>query len=173
MTTLKELIREDRNYKSARRALDNVKKNFISRDILDELFTLQASRGVSALRPNKILQSSLHVLLDTSTQEIATRSRATTIKMTALRSLLSLEQVIDPLRKYLLIRYRKKFKAHGISGVTNEKNAVEDIMRLFYKEKRELDYIVKICDLVIEDTDAAGWGLKRISDTLEQASKDK
>ena len=79
MTTLKDLIREDRNYKTSKRALENVKKNFISQDILDELFALQAARGVSALRTNKILQSSLHVLLNASTQEIATRSRATTI----------------------------------------------------------------------------------------------
>lgn len=172
-TSLRDSIREDRTYKSAKKALDTIRQEFNNEEILNELFSLQASRGVSALSPKKILESSLKVLLNSSTQEMAVRSRVTTIKMTALRSILQLDQVIEPLRNYILINFHSQMKAEGISGVTNQRKAIDNYLKLFIREKRDLDYIIKIADLVIEDTDAAGWGLKRIQETLDQASKDR
>jgi len=165
-------VREDPVYIRSRRGLENLKKTIEVENILNELFSMHASRGVTALRPNVVLQSSVAVLLKSTTQEITVRSRATTIKMTVLRVLLKLDQTIDPLRKYILVTYQKEFKELGI-GVTNQKNSTENILSPFLNFKRQLDSVLRIADLVIEDIDSAGWGLKRIQETIEQSSRDR
>lgn len=171
--SLKAEIKKDQVYVSAKKSLDNLKNSIEPKEILNELFAMQASRGVSALSPKKILQSSLHVMLNASTQEIAVRSRATTIKMQALRALLSLDQIIDPLRKYILVNYRQQMKDEGSTNITAQRMVCDDILKMFIREKLELDTIVQIADMVISDIDAAGWSLKRISDTLEQSARDR
>jgi hypothetical protein len=171
--SLSKKIKNDKQYLRAMRSLDALKEDLDSKSIIAELFSLQASRGVSALRPNKILQSAQHVLIDSSVQEIAVRSRTTTIKMSALRSLLTIEQVTDPLRKYIMYQYGGDLKADGYTTVAAQKSALDNLLKVFIKEVRDLEYILKIADLVLEDVDAAGWNLSRIEKVIESSRKDR
>lgn len=171
--SISKTLKKDSRYIKAMNVLSELKADMDTKKVLDELFILHPSRGVSALRPNQIMESSVATLLKSTTQEIATRSRVTTVKMTALRSLLSIEEIVDPLRKYLLTKYSATLKEYGYSTVSSQRAAVDSALKLFLDETRSLNYILKIADLVIEDVDSAGWGLKRISDTLEQVKKDR
>ena len=153
--------------------LDNLKESLDTKATMNELFSLQASRGIAALSPRKILRSSLTVLLESTTQEVAIRSRVTTIKMSSLRTLLALENIIAPLRKYIISTYGHEMKNQGYTTVSAQKSYVDNIMKLFLQLQTEIDYLMKVSDLVLGDVDSASWALKRVQEVLEQSSRDR
>ncbi len=171
--SVKVILRADAVYKRAKRALENSLEGMDVDRVTQELFSLHASRAVSALKPAKILQSRAATLIDSSVQEIAVRSRITTIQMTTLRSLLTLEEIIDPLRKYVMHTYGNAMKLEGHSTLAAQKASVDTYLKLFINRKRKLDYILKISDLVLADVDSAGWSLKRIQETLETLTRER
>lgn len=166
-------LKADDTYLRAKKVLDSIKENVNTDDIIKELFSLHASRGVAALRPNKILQSALHHVVNSTAQELTVRSRVTTIKMNALASLLKIEEVLDPLKKYALSKYGNKLKDRGHKTLASQRAAIDSALKVFTTETRRMDYVIKIADLVMSDVDSANWGLKRIADVLEQSSKDR
>jgi len=166
-------LKRDRRYRSSQKALTRLLEGVDYEANAAELFSLHATRGVSALNPKRVLHGAAAVVIKASVEEMAVRSRAVTIKMVSLKSLLTLDEMIEHLRKYLISSYSDRMKAEGYTTITDKKTVVDVTLRAFIDAKRQLDYVVTLADLIIEDTDAASWSMKRISDTLGQNLKDR
>lgn len=141
--------------------------------LIKELNTLHLSREATQLDSDSFHRGSVRKLNDASIDEIGCRSRATAIKIEALRVELDLVKTSSYLKKYIGTKYAKSFKKAGYTRVNDQKNALDVYLRKFVELGKDLDYVMKIADLVIEDVDAAGWGMKRMSETMAQVRKDR
>ena len=167
------VIREDKTYKRSKKQLERIMADVDVKLLVQELFSLQTTRGVTALSSKKIIQDAMRILIDSSVSEIAVRSRCTTIKMQSLQALIEIEELHSHLTKYLLAKYAKQMKSEGHSTITAQRGQVDVYLRAFIEVKRNLEYITKMADLVVSDVDQAGWALKRIQEALDSTKKDR
>lgn len=171
--SVSEIIGEDEVYKRLHKRLGRITSQVDVKAYSQELFSLQTSRAVSALKTKAILRDSLRIIIDSSVDEIATRSRASTIKLSTLQALLQVEDLLTHLNKYLLSKYAKHLRDRGFSTITAQRAQIDVYLREFIEAKRNLEGIMKMTDIVCEDVDNVSWGLKRIQDAIETSNKDR
>lgn len=169
MTSIKDLLKEDKVYKKYTKRLSTLK----SKDEvwLHELESLHARRGIRALNSNSLLQSSLKITIDSNIDNQAVRSRCVEIKIAALKQLLLLKESIDYLKKYISSKYHSKLQ--DIGNMTERRAYVELLLSPLIKQEERIKMVTKIAEEVIEDCDASGWALSRINSALEMKSKDR
>lgn len=166
-------IKEDNQYKKAIKILEGLEQ-LVNPDLLiKELRDIQISRNVVSLKTKKLMQNATKIIADSSLDEIGSRSRATTIKVDVLTVQMDLNETYSYLKRYLMTKYAKQLKKAGYSRVNDQKMFIERLLKNFISLKENLETVMKVADVIIEDVDAAGWGLKRISETLEQLSRDR
>ena len=173
MSEISTVIREDSVYKRSKKRLNSIMENIDIKMLTNELFSLHNSRVAATLKTQVIIRDSVQEITGSTVDEIATRSRCTTIKMTALKSLLDIEEITRHLSKYILSKYAKQLKANGDTTITAQKATVDVYLRLFIESKNQLEGLMKLVDLVLDDVDQTSYGLSRIEKVLELASKDR
>lgn len=137
-----------------------------------ELSNMHASRAVRALNTKKMLASSQVTLLDVQIQEIGFRSRAVAIKMAVLGEMLTRDEIVSKVRKYILTTYAEDLK-ESFKTLTAQKSYIEVLLEPYTKLSTHMSHVLKLADLVIEDLDQASWGLKNIKETLELGNKER
>lgn len=169
MTSIKDLIKEDKVYLKYTKRLSSLK----SKDEvwLHELESLHARRGIRALNSNALLQSSLKISIDSNIDNQAVRSRCVEIKISALKQQLLLRESIEYLKKYISSKYSSKLQSIG--NMTERKAYVELILSPIIKQEERIKMVTKIADEVIGDCDSAGFALLRINEALNMKSKDR
>lgn len=172
-TSLQDVVREDKTYRVSKRRLERVMQNIDIKILIRELFTLQTTRASGALKGNQVIRSAMRTVIDGAAEEMAVRSRCTTVKMTALQALVEIEELVSHLTKYLLSRYVARLKAEGFTTITAQKAQVEVYLRLFVEAKKNLEYLMKMADLVIADIDQSSYAWRRIEDAIETSKKDR
>ncbi|QXV74200.1 hypothetical protein [Rhizobium phage RHEph12] len=170
--TLINIVREDQTYRKAKKQFDLLLQDVDTKSLIHELFTLQTSRNVNTLN-RKVLQDALRKIVDASVDEILTRSRATTIKMQALQALIAIEEITSHLSKYLLAKYNKQMKMEGHTTITAQRAQVDVYMRRFLETKKQLEYVDKLANMVVEDIDQSSYSLRRITDAIDMGRKDR
>lgn len=172
-SSISELIREDSTYRRSKKRLEIIMEDIDFKMLKTELFSLHSSRGSTILKGSIVVRDSVRVLIDSSVDEISVRSRATTIKMQALVALTDIEELVSHLSKYLLSKYAKQMKSNGETTITAQRSTVDVYIRIFIEQKKALEGLMKLADLVMTDIDQASYSLSRIKDALELASKDR
>lgn len=170
---LTKTIREDKTYKRAKKRLDLIKGQLDLDLLITELFSLQTNRASAAIKKSRVLRDSLSVIIESSVDEISTRSRATTIHMQCLQALLEIDEITSHLSKYIMSRYASALKDEGATTITAQKATIEVILRLFYEPKKKLETIMKMASLVQEDIDKSSYSLSRVQNAVEVSSKDR
>lgn len=170
--TLINIVREDKTYRTAKKRFELLIQDVDAKALTQELFTLQTSRNVNTLS-RKILQDALTRIVHASVDEILTRSRATTIKMSALQALIAIEELTSHLSKYIMAKYNKQMKAEGHTTITAQRAQVDVYMRRFLEVKKQLEYVDKLANMVVEDIDQSSYSLKRITDAIDMGRKDR
>ena len=170
---LTSIVRENKIYIRSKKSLERIMADVDYKQFMQELFTLQTNRGVTALRSKKIIHDSVRVLIDSNVDEIATRSRATTISMSCLQALLEIEELYSHLNKYLLSNYAAQLKKEGHTTITAQRAQIDVYLRVFLETKRNLEYTMKMAEMVFKDIDQASYGLMRIQEALETTKKDR
>lgn len=168
-----DTIREDKSFRRAKTQFTRIMDGIDLKMLLIELNSLHVSRGVTAIKTSQVVQDALRIIIDSSVDEISVRSRATTIKMTCLQASLEVEELVSYLSKYILSRYTKHLKEEGATTITAQKALIEVILRQFIEARKKLEAVMKIADLVTTDIDQASYGLSRIQNAIETASKDR
>ena len=169
-TTLKALLKEDPVFVKKVKAITKMKM----KDELwaEEIENLHVSRGIRALNTTALLQSSVHVGIESNIENQAVRSRCVEIKMRALKQILTFEETAKYLKKYIGAKYARQLKK-SYGTITERKATIDYALNEIDNLVERLKFVVKIADVVIEDTDAAGYSLHRIGTLLEQKSKDR
>lgn len=170
---LTSTVREDKTYRRSKKQLERIMADVDIKQYVSELFSLQTNRGVTALRGKKIVHDSVNILINSNVDEISTRSRATTINMSCLQALMEIDEIYSHLSKYLLSRYATSLRNEGHTTITAQKAQVEVYLRQFVEVKRNLEYTMKLTDMVTKDIDQASFGLMRIQEALDSAKKDR
>lgn len=170
--TLLELIKEDPRVV---RGLKSLKQSELDLDgLTKELMGLHSSRSLRALSRKKILASSATILIDSTLQEAAFRSRAVEIQANVLYQSMKKDEIFTTLRKYILSRYKKSLEKKGFKSLTSQRDYVSAmIFDKYLTESRQMENLLKIAELVIGDIDASGWGLKRIEEVLTNLNKER
>lgn len=136
-----------------------------------ELTDLQVSRGVGALTVTGLLANSKHESLTSNIDNQRIRSRCSVIKIYALKQVVVIEETLKYLRKYILYKFADELKVY--STLAAKKNAIELVLERPAQMLDRLNAVIKIADIVIEDSDQAGFTLKRIGDVLAITARDK
>ena len=166
-------IESSRSYVRAKTILKRSKQNIDIDSLVDELMALHASRDIVTTTSKKFRKKNGNAIIDVSVSETGARSRVTTIKIKALREKMIMEKTINPLRKVLTAQFQDKLKAAGYTTLTSQKELIDVVMRHLKTFNTDLDYLMKICDVLVEDMDSAGWSLKRIGDDLASLRNDR
>ncbi len=167
------VVREDKTYKRSKKRLEIIMQDIDIKALINEIYSLHVTRGVTALSGRKIVQDSMRILINSSVEEIAARSRCTSIKLSVLQALIDIEELHSHLSKYILSKYAGQMRQDGHTTITSQKAQVDVYLRQFIEIKRNLENIMKMADLVLTDVDAAGWSLKRIQEALDSSKKDR
>lgn len=139
---------------------------------IDEMMGLHSKRGIRALNTTALLQSSVHVSIDTTIDNQAVRSRVVELKMRAFQKLLIVDEKLDRLIRYVQAHYAAVLATEA-KTLADRKAIVQDQLRDVIKVKKRLEGVMKLADMVIEDCDAAGYSSLRINQMLELKSKDR
>lgn len=168
--SLKEKLREDMLYvKNMRRVL---KMQMKDEQWSDEISSLHVRRDIRALNSKELLQSAQRRMIDSNVDNQAVRSRCVEIQMMALKQKIVFEEIVTDLRKYLTAKYGSYLKSKY--GSAPERRAViENSLSKAVRMIDRLDHVIKLAGLVIADSDAAGFTLKRIGDVLEIKARDR
>lgn len=137
---------------------------------IEELVSLQVSRGVGALTTSGLLSNSQMESLDSNINNQMIRSRSAVIKIQALRQIVVIDESLKYLRKYLSYKYDDELKRY--KTVAAKRNAVELTLEKAVNMSDRLSGVIKIADVVLEDSDSAGFTLKRIGDVLALKARD-
>lgn len=168
-----EIIRQDPTYKKSKKQLTSI-MSYIDIDMLiQELSSLHSSRASPKLKTQVVIRDSVHEIVNSSVDEIATRSRCTTIKLTVLQAKLKVESLHKHLSKYLLSKHAVSLKKAGDTTITAQRATVDVYLRLFIEARDSLENLMKLVDIVLEDIDQTSFGLSRIKDAIELAAKDR
>lgn len=133
-----------------------------------ELYHLQLNRDLR--RPNiarDMLQESQHTIISADMQHAAYRSRATEIRMQCYEVSDLLDQIIRDSRDYLFSQYPNELKNSGYTTRDARLNAVDHVLTVFRRRKRELDRVVELARFVVEDIDKASFTMTHVIDVLE------
>lgn len=168
-----EIIRQDPQYKKFKKLLNTTMSDIDIDMLIKELSTLHISRVSPKLKTQVVIRDSVNELVNSSVDEIGTRSRCTTIKMTALQAKLNIDEYYRHLSKYLLSKHGAALKKSGDTTLTAQKATVDVYLRLFIEARNSLENLMKLVDIVLEDIDQASFGLSRIKDVIELAARDR
>lgn len=139
---------------------------------IEEIENLHVSRGIRALNVTALLESSIYNSIESNIDNQAVRSRCVELKIRALKQVTVIEELTTKLKKYILNKYGNHLK-RKYSTLNERKAAVDYIVVDAEQRIDKLKFVVKLCDIVIDDCDSAGYTLMRIGNMLEQKSKDK
>lgn len=173
MSETADIIRNDPTYKRSKKRLNKIMENIDMDMLVKELSSLHNSRVSPRLKTQVVIRDSVHEIINSSVDEIATRSRCTTIKLTALQAKLDIDELYLHLSKYLLSKHGNHLKKSGDTTLTAQKATVDVYLRLFIQARNSLENLMKLVDIVLHDIDQASYGLSRIKDVIELASKDR
>lgn len=165
-----KLLREDKKYKVIKKACKDADKDVDA--WMNELFSMHTARGIRALNSSAVLASAQRTVIDTGLDNQTIRSRAVEINMRALRQKLFVSEKLDMLRRYLLAQYSQDL-AEEYKTLTDRKNAVDSVLSGLHTTVKRLEGAEKIANLLVEDCDAAGYTLQRITEVLKMKSVDK
>lgn len=169
LKSLRKILKTDEVFmKRYRRVLDMKMQD---EKWYEEIESLHLSRGMRTLKSGELLQSSQKVGIDNNLENQYVRSRCVEIKVRALRQVVGFEEASDSLKKYVMHRYAKRLGR--FKTVTERKAEVDYALMEVDKLIKRLNFIVKICDIIIADVDAAGYTLHRVGELLEQKRKDR
>lgn len=163
---------KDPRFKQYKKVSDRVSSLIDPDELFEELLALHQSRKITKLKAKDFLRNHSRVI-ESTVDESSKRSRCTTIKILALRQYMVLKDADSAIRKYLSAKYAKKLKASGRTTLTAQKGYIDARLSDHSGLLDRIDMVMKTADMVIEDIDASGWGLKRISDSIDQAIRDK
>lgn len=170
---LVDVVREDKTYRVSKRRLERTMQDIDIRMLVTELFTLQTSRMSGALKGSQVIRSATRIVIDGASEEMAVRSRCTTIKMSALQALVDIEELVSHLTKYLMSRYAGQLRSGGFTTITAQKAQIDVYLRLFVEAKKNLEYLMKMATLVSDDIDQGSYAWRRIEDAIESSKKDR
>lgn len=170
MKELKLALKEDKIYT---RQISKINKIELKDEFwVEELENLHVSRDIRALNSRDLLQNSQAIALNNNINNQAVRSRCVEIKIRALKQLTVFENSRDLLKKYIPAKYSAALK--GAASTAHERRDVIDHILFGVSDKIErMAHVVKLCDIIIDDCDQAGWTLNRINVLLDQRSKEK
>ena len=170
MKNLKLALKEDQIY--LRKMQRITRMELKDESWLEELERLHAARDIRSLNSRALLQSSQKIAIDNNIDNQSVRSRCVEIKIRALKQLVAYQNTMKFLKKYIPAKFAKAIKSHG--GTMTERKAIVDYLLNDLSELIDrLDHVVHICDVIIEDCDAAGYMLLRVGSMLDQRSRDK
>jgi hypothetical protein len=161
-------IKSDKRYKRLEAHLAELPLYQIPTDkYLTEIENLHKSRNVrylSAGQP-KFIES----LVEASLKEQATRSRLVEISVTCLKAIRALERATENLSDYCLLTYSDIIK---FARTKDERvRIINLVLRPFHKFLNEVETLKATCDLVIQDIDKSGYGLKLVVDAHIAATR--
>jgi hypothetical protein len=162
----------DPRFIKAKKILQRIEKTIEPDSLITELFSLHQTRTISKIATKDFMNNHYRIV-DSSVDEISKRSRCTYIKMSALKHKALLDETETMLRKYLLSKYSVDIKNKGHTSIAAQRSYVDSKLKDFSSFVAKLNLVMDTADLVIQDVDAAGWGLKRIADTVAMLHKDK
>lgn len=166
------MFSKNKYFKANQRILKRAISQIDPDAVIKEITSLHTTRGLSSTKRRDFFKDNSRVI-DASLDEISKRSRLTTLKLSCLKIKSDVEIANSNLRKYLLSKYAPKLKSSGHTTQTAQRAYVEQEMKESLSFVKSLDMVMDMCDIVINDIDQAGWGLKRIQASLEQASRDR
>lgn len=166
---LKIALKEDNVFRRSMKKFEDIDKDVDK--WLDEIQSLHVRRGVRALSTGRLLESAQVIAIDTDIDEMAISSRVTEIKARALRQILTIDETLERLKKYVRFKYATILA--GEKTVTERKAIVEDILHSAIGAKRRLEGVMKMGDLVLDDAKQASYGLSRINAILVARQKER
>lgn len=153
--------------------LNRIKKMKMKDELwVEELESLQVSRGIRSLNTTALLQSSVHNGIESNIDNQTVRSRCTEIKMKAMKQMVALKEAEKTLRSYITHKYNSRLNKLG-SSVTERKQLVDFSLHKISIIIEKLEFVIKLADVVIDDCDAAGYTLHRIGILLDSKAKDR
>lgn len=155
-------------------SLRRLKKTNLDLQMLQrEMMTMHSARGSRALKTKKVLGSSAAVLVDATTLDMTYRSRCTEIRASVLSEKLERDEVLTALRKYIMTKFNKALVQAGFKNITQQKSYVDVLLESYTSTSRRMDHVLQIAQLISDDIDQSGWGLKLIKEVLEALSKER
>jgi hypothetical protein len=139
---------------------------------ISEIESMQINRGLRSLNTSALLQSSVKIGIDSNLDNQLIRSRCTEIKMKAMKQSVLIEETSAYIKAYVSNKYATSLKKVA-STVTERKQFMDYILQPIERIKDKLSFVIKLCDAIIEDCDAAGHTLYRIGLLLDSKAKDK
>lgn len=163
MTTFKELLSGDSEFKRYRHIVGTIKQSLILDAILDEAKFLHASRKARTLHAKKMSPDALR---DAILQELSNRSR-----LVELRSLLSRQYELlgvanETIKKHLRVRYSEDLSERARTAA--ERTLIVDkVLAVPVRLKSEIAGVIEVIDSYIKDIDSASYALRNSVDLLK------
>lgn len=170
--SLQAALENDPIYLRVIRKLDGMMSVTDLEQLVEEIETQQATRGIRTLSVKKILSNQKRQMLEAELQNQGYRSRTIEIKMRVVRISFQFSETLGTLKKYISSNYASIIRENATTQ-QDRNNYVEALFMSYNTFCNELDMVHELCEIIISDYDAAGWSLKRIQDTLQLAAKDR
>lgn len=170
MASLRSTIAKDRTVRNNWKRLQRTALDLEA--LRQELSAMHASRPVRIMSTKMVLQSSATNITDSTLADMTSRSRAVAVKIDVLNELLVRKRIMSVLKKYIFTEYSKELKSN-FSTVAAQKSFIDVMLDKQIQVSEDMEQLITIADLVIEDIDQSGWGLKRIQETLATLSKER
>lgn len=137
---------------------------------VEEITSLQITIPLRSLNTSNLLSNIQHILIENNLETQASRSRVVQLKMKAMKEHLTIKQALNRLRSFIIAEYSEFLPSPSI---TEKRNYVDSILEKWRKREEDLEFVIKIADVVIDDCNQCGFTLKRIQELLEQKVHDK
>lgn len=160
-----EVLREDDMYVRLRKALREGQYSVNTDEMLNELETLHASRGIRKYKYGEFMASAQKKLIDAAMQDQAHRSRAAELQMKCIRLSSQLTDVITALRDHFSVTYSEELSSH--KTVKERDSVLNKVLDRGVQMVNQLNRVVSVADYLVEDIDKASFALKHVIEVLK------
>lgn len=173
INTFKAAIKEDANVKKLRLLLKKGAFSIKAEARIQELKTMHTTRKVRQLKFKEVVKDMQTHLGEAVIDSQTTRSRAVEIKTACTEISMTLEDHLKKLTKFLKITYATQLRASGYTTVTAQSDAVNNIPTIAnaYTHLRDIEKVIKICDLLIDDIDKSYFNLQLLTRVFEVSTR--
>lgn len=143
------------------------------RELVEEVLRMEVKRKIKHMTSANILADAQHELIEGNAQNMAFRSRVNEIRVTLFIASSELEELIDRFWKWASSKYMHELNTMKLKSENTRWAYIGTIISKQQRRLTRINSAMKVCELFIEDYEAAGYSLMRINAVLQSTMRDR
>jgi hypothetical protein len=161
-----DIIRRDEKLLSFKKKLSKGLFALDTKKLIFDISNMHRIRLTRTIKTKEIIQKYQVKFIEASLQGTSFRSRITEIKLSCMDTLSELDNYLSVLKKYLKSTYADTLKKLYTTQADRD-SLIDMVLEKAILQKKQLEHVIKYCDVVVADIDATSWTLKGISEAMQ------